>query len=263
LPELGSSEQTESGLDAQLSDTAATLSEIAAAPLVQATESLEQTAGNALEPARTTQLLPATVETLAVVTESVVAPVAETLPALEPVLETTAPLSRALQGTPATDAPSTPGAAPEKTASAGTGDEVSMAAVVLDLPIASAPTSIDRDKRTVPTRRVARVSPTGSGLNGVPTLPDLPGAAENTTSTSGGAEASPPPPSTPPPFAPGGPLSGLASAFASAGAGALVLLLAALAAAPILAVPGLGRRLRLTLAPWPQPILQLSLERPG
>jgi hypothetical protein len=67
----------------------------------------------------------------------------------------------------------------------------------------------------------------------------------------------------PVPDNPSGPLTALLSASASVGGGALVILLAALAAALSLAAPGLGRRLRPRLAPWPQPILHLSLERPG
>lgn len=71
------------------------------------------------------------------------------------------------------------------------------------------------------------------------------------------------PSNSPMPTAPGGPPGALGSAFTSAAAGALVIFLAALAAALLLAAPGLGRRLRPTLAPWPLPDPQLSLERPG
>jgi hypothetical protein len=65
------------------------------------------------------------------------------------------------------------------------------------------------------------------------------------------------------PDVPSGPLQALLHASASGGAGALVLLLAALAGALFVAAPGLGRWLRPRLAPWPQPIPHLSLERPG
>lgn len=68
---------------------------------------------------------------------------------------------------------------------------------------------------------------------------------------------------TPLPEIPSGPLTALLFASASGGGGALALLLAALAATSLLARPGLGRRLRPRLAPWPQPIPHLSLERPG
>ena len=71
------------------------------------------------------------------------------------------------------------------------------------------------------------------------------------------------PSNSPMPTAPGGPPGALGSAFTSAAAGALVIFLAALAAALLLAAPGLGRRLRPTLAPWPLSNPQLSLERPG
>jgi hypothetical protein len=109
----------------------------------------------------------------------------------------------------------------------------------------------------------ARTSPLVFGIVSPPTLP-APSYA--TTSTDGGSAASasraPRAPTTP---TPGGPLGILSTAFASGtGGGALfVFLLAALAAALHLAAPGLGRRLRSALAPWPLPILELSLERPG
>jgi hypothetical protein len=48
--------------------------------------------------------------------------------------------------------------------------------------------------------------------------------------------------------------------FSGSGAAPLV---AALVAALLVAVPGLSRRLRLELAPWPLPISLPSLERPG
>lgn len=70
-------------------------------------------------------------------------------------------------------------------------------------------------------------------------------------------------PHAPLPDVPSGPLTALLSAFASGTGGTLVILLAVLAATLFLAAPGLGRRLRLRLAPWPRPILHLSLERPG
>ena len=71
-------------------------------------------------------------------------------------------------------------------------------------------------------------------------------------------------PHRPSPDVPSRDLTAIFSGSTSAGgAGALVILLATLAAGFLLAAPGLGRRLRPRLAPWPRPILQLSLERPG
>jgi hypothetical protein len=68
---------------------------------------------------------------------------------------------------------------------------------------------------------------------------------------------SPPGPSTP--SVPSVP-SSAAAVFSGSGASIFV---AALVAALLLAVPGLSRRLRLELAPWPLPIALPSLERPG
>jgi hypothetical protein len=70
-------------------------------------------------------------------------------------------------------------------------------------------------------------------------------------------------PRTPSPTGPGGPLGFLAAvsaAFASSGA---LIFFAALAAIILVAAPGLGRRLRPAMAPWPLPIPLPSLERPG
>jgi hypothetical protein len=70
-------------------------------------------------------------------------------------------------------------------------------------------------------------------------------------------------PRAPSPTEPGGLLGFLAAvsaAFASSGA---LLFFAALAAIILVAAPGLGRRLRPPLAPWPLPIPLPSLERPG
>jgi hypothetical protein len=58
------------------------------------------------------------------------------------------------------------------------------------------------------------------------------------------------------------PVSGLVSS-ATAGAGAVSTFLAALAAVIFLAAPGVGRLLRCRLPSPPQPLLNLSLERPG
>jgi hypothetical protein len=66
------------------------------------------------------------------------------------------------------------------------------------------------------------------------------------------------------PFGPARPHGFPASAgTAGAGGGSTAPLFAALAAILLLAAPGLGRRLRLRLAPRPLPILATSLERPG
>jgi hypothetical protein len=97
----------------------------------------------------------------------------------------------------------------------------------------------------------------------LPSIPSAPAAGPETTPAGGDVTMPPSHRRSPLPGLSGGPLTAFLSAFASAGAGALVILLAALAAAPFLAAPGLGRRLRLRLASWPRSILQLSLERPG
>jgi hypothetical protein len=69
-------------------------------------------------------------------------------------------------------------------------------------------------------------------------------------------------PSAPGPTSPNSPagFSSIAAAFSGGGASIFV---AALVAALLLAVPGLSRRLRLELAPWPLPLPLSSLERPG
>jgi hypothetical protein len=61
---------------------------------------------------------------------------------------------------------------------------------------------------------------------------------------------------------PSPPVSGLVPS-ATAGAGAVSTFLAALAAVLFLAAPGIGRLLRSRLPSPPQPLLSLSLERPG
>lgn len=67
----------------------------------------------------------------------------------------------------------------------------------------------------------------------------------------------------PKPTGPSGPLGFLASVSAAPGSGALLVFFAALAAIILVAAPGLGRRLRPDMAPWPLPITLASLERPG
>jgi hypothetical protein len=56
---------------------------------------------------------------------------------------------------------------------------------------------------------------------------------------------------------------GTGLSFTGGSGAGIAILLAALAAGLFLAAPGLGRRLRPRLAPWPLPTLHLSLERPG
>ena len=67
----------------------------------------------------------------------------------------------------------------------------------------------------------------------------------------------------PKPTGPSGPLGFLTSVSAAPGSGALLVFFAALAAIIHVAAPGLGRRLRPAMAPWPLPITLASLERPG
>jgi hypothetical protein len=69
-------------------------------------------------------------------------------------------------------------------------------------------------------------------------------------------------PSEPSPSTPSGPSVPSSAAALFSGSGASIFV-AALVAALLLAVPGLSRRLRLELAPWPLPIPLPSLERPG
>jgi DNA polymerase III subunit gamma/tau len=66
----------------------------------------------------------------------------------------------------------------------------------------------------------------------------------------------------PTPRVPAEPFSGVLPT-ASGAAGSFAAVLAALAAFLIVAAPGLGRWLRPRLVFWPQPMLDLSLERPG
>ncbi|MGH3128909.1 MAG: hypothetical protein ACRDPX_13395 [Gaiellaceae bacterium] len=68
---------------------------------------------------------------------------------------------------------------------------------------------------------------------------------------------------TPAPTGPSGPFGFLTSVSAAPGSGALLVFFAALAAIILVAAPGLGRRLRPDMAPWPLPITLASLERPG
>jgi hypothetical protein len=275
--ELGLPEQAESGLDAQLREATTgtltqateTVDQTAAPTPTQAAETLAQTTAPVLEPVRQAQLLPGTAETIEAVTESVVEPVAETLPVaeaatqpllrqtrstLDSVIEATAPAHGALDV--ATDAPRTASAPVEETVAAPR-EEQAIVEAVSERPVARTPDSSDRDELTTSPRRAPGVPLASPAPSDFSALPSLTGA------DLGGAKASPSLPSAPAPFAPGAPLSGFASASAAAGAGVFALLLAALAGALIMAAPGLGRRLRPGLAPGPQPIPQLSLERPG
>ena len=188
LPGLGATNATATGLDAPLSDITATLSETTAAPLAQVTETLEQataptlietteTVAPLLEPARETQLLPATVETLGAVTESVVTPVAETLPVVEAVtqpllqetlptlsstLDSAAPLSGARDAASTPDVPGIASARSEDTASAVTGDGPSIAAPKSDALVVSGPTHSDKDELPVSARRAPDIPPADS-----------------------------------------------------------------------------------------------------
>lgn len=109
----------------------------------------------------------------------------------------------------------------------------------------------------LPPPRTAQ-SPVGAVPTGVSTLivPDTTFAPSH----EGAGRASTP--RTPRPPAQDGPWSVFGAAASSAG-GASTALFAALAAAVLLALPRLGRRLRPTLAPWPRAALQPLLERPG
>ena len=150
------------------------------------------------------------------------------------------------------------------------------AASVLEPPAARGPTTVNDTFETGAAPVWATTSPSPQPLRPTPrdfqtpripwpgvsiTLPSAPVGDLDVTPRGGMAMSSHS--HAPLPDIPSGPLTTLLSASASAGGGALVILLAALAAALSLAAPGLGRRLRPALAPWPQPILQLSLERPG
>ena len=67
----------------------------------------------------------------------------------------------------------------------------------------------------------------------------------------------------PGPNEPTGPLGFLGAISAAFGSSGALLLFAALAAFILVVAPGLGRRLRPAMAPWPPPIPLASLERPG
>jgi hypothetical protein len=244
-----------------------------------------ETTGEALEQmieASQADALEQATETLAPTTAPVLETVQQAPPALDPLLDIAAPALGALDettrtatevvspllqatqpvvetGTPrvAVDALPTKAASRNEAAPLVADEEPSVVPAPTELPAAlPAPIGSGRQGLATPTRRALEVPPQGSS-----SIASVPAGPENTTADLGGTEVSLSLPSAPAPLLPGGPLSGLASASASAGAGAL--LLAALAAALLLAAPGLGRRLRLRLAPWPQPILQDSLERPG
>jgi hypothetical protein len=176
---------------------------------------------------------------------------------VSPLLQATQPVVGTRMPPAAVDAPPTKAATREEGVRLVAEEEPSVVPTTVKLPAAlPAPRGSGREELAMPMRRAVEVPPQGSS-----SIASVPGGPENTTADLGGTEISLSLPSAPAPFAPGGPLSGLAWASASAGAGAF--LLAVLAAALLLAAPGLGRRLRLILAPWPQPILQVSLERPG
>jgi len=129
---------------------------------------------------------------------------------------------------------------------------------------ASGTAALDAPTFAPPTRRAIKDSATRADAS-APAITLLSAPTTNAAQSSPAAGAAMPSsqPHAPLPDIPSGPLTALFSASASVGGGALVLLLAALAAATLLAAPGVGRRLRPTLAPWPQPIPHLSLERPG
>ncbi len=259
----------------------------------KATETLSETTAPVLDHVQQAQLLSGAVETLTAVTESPGVPLPltqplppETLPVLGAALDATTPALRGVDVTtkteavrhllettqPVVTAASTPPVATDvparessPLAEIGPARAVETSPFVPPPPPLSAteraPISSSREKLALPPNGTSEVRSPDVGSADFLALP-VPGGYEISGPNSGGTTASSSP-RIPQPFAPGGPLSGLASASATAGAGALVPLLAALAAALLLAAPGLGRRLRPGLAPWPQPILPLSLERPG
>ena len=255
-PVLAAAEASADGLP----QTTENLAQAAAPTLARSTETLAQATGPVLEPVQQSQLLPETVDTLAGVIESAVPPAVESLPLVEAVTEPrpqrTLPPRNSVRETPASpigiDASDTAIPPPA---------QHSIVTSTPELRVALSPsTTSNFEKPIASTRRALRAPLRVNSSSTLRGLPSVPSGGEDATGTSAAATASPVP-RDPVPFAPGSPLSGLASASASAGAGAL--LLAALAATLLLAAPGLGRRLRPKLAPWPQPIPQLSLERPG
>lgn len=204
------------------------------------------------------------------VVEPVTTPLAEVV---TPVIETTMPLLDSTSSALRTSAPAQHIAAPEPSA-AGTGTATSTEGVVpepapggrsaipelLTRPPADTRTAAARERIAGPDQPL-RDSRWAAGDRGPSNTWratfTAPGHGRTTHTAKASASRAPSPTE---PSGPIGFLAAVSATFASSGA---LILFAAVAAFIIVAAPGLGRRFRPAMAPWPQPTPLPSLERPG
>jgi hypothetical protein len=178
--------------------------------------------------------------------------------ATTPLLETTiqapgsAPAPTTAPGSGAPSAPDEAGAAAQPTSMSALGAGTPAVFATPDRPRASAPRAAG-SAVPGPSGAVAAIEPSP------PWSPaDVAPRADRATHTARAGSSR-----TPAPTGPWGPLGSLTSVSAAPGSGAMLVFFAALAAIFLLAAPGVGRRLRPALAPWPLPLSLASLERPG
>ena len=226
--------------------TAAPVVQQAAAPVVQTAAPVVQYAAGPALGAAAPLLRPA-----GQVTDSVGDPVRKVSPALNAAHGSLDPAATVAGSTEATVA------GEEATAAGGSNDEVVVPTAALG----------ERDAVTGRARSARDIGHRPPRVLSISTIPRVPVHAEGSSSdptSAAGSRTTAVSPRRSAPEVPSGPFFGLFAAMAAAlASGASLILVAALAAALVLAAPGLGRRLRLTLAPWPLPTALPSLERPG
>jgi hypothetical protein len=278
----GTVEQTAETV-APVVDTATQTTSPAVESVTTTTEALTQSANETVAPVveSTTKTVNEVVKTANQTVAPVVQRVEETVTTIVPAAETVTPVVKDLVETVSSTANTARKTAARTRSAAPASSQPTSAAPTASAPTSNAATPSVSDEQQVATLvtdalpDAATTGRTPRSISENPTAPEakLPvGIVTPLSSASAGDlvvtpnGAAPPPsmkPRSPLPGVPSGPLTALFGASASAGGGALVAFLAALAAALFLAAPGLGRRLRPRLAPWPQPIPYLSLERPG
>ena len=226
--------------------TAAPVVQQAAAPVVQTAAPVVQYAAGPALGAAAPLLRPA-----GQVTDTVGDPVRKVSPALNAAHGSLDPAATVAGSTEATVA------GEEATAAGGSNDEVVVPTAALG----------ERDAVTGRARSARDIGHRPPRVLSISTIPRVPVHAEGSSSdptSAAGSRTTAVSPRRSAPDVPSGPFFGLFAAMAAAlASGASLILVAALAAALVLAAPGLGRRLRPTLAPWPLPTALPSLERPG
>ena len=248
---------------APVAQTAAPAAAQVAAPVVQAVEPvLQQTAAPVLESVQ--PVLEAAAPVLEAA-QPLTAPLAETAAPLRhataSVLETSAPLLDSTAANPRQSAPGellattlqpgetdTPPASVDAAPPASTSPGLFAAAATWEHRLAA-------DTESATARSIATDRPTTDIWPTIGTSPRE-GRMTHTATKVGRSRM-------PTPSEPTGPLGFLGAISAAFGSNGALLLFAALAAFILVVAPGLGRRLRPAMAPWPPSIPLASLERPG